>query len=398
MEDLNKEKQGFDFKEFIDDSKAVLLNPKDYFGRMPVSGGFGEPIIKVLIYGAVIGIINYIWFLTGLGIASGSSWLGSGIGIAALFSTIIFTVVGLFIGGAIMLVISAILKGNTDYEANVRVVAALMVISIVRSVFGFVGSINLYLSAIVSIIISLWGLYIAYYALTLTLKAGEKGSKILLLVFAVLVVITSFTGIAARKAMQKFKDNYNIEEMSDAEQQEATMKMVEKMTGGEVKAEDMQKMIDESKKAAEEEKDASSKSKFVKPAGFPEETFAELTEVLSDKSYLNDAKMDNAVKMFVEVKQLTGLDSLSKDESTAKLDSMAKLYEFADFDEVITGTISPAMLSATILSLAAKSEGQTGSQTMLKAFLSQNPLSLDDLKYTYDNWDKVMSLQDEAIK
>ena len=156
MENLNETKQGFNFKQFIEDSKAVLLNPKEYFSKMPVSGGFVEPVIKVLIYGTIIGIINYIWFLTGLGIASGASWLGGSIGIMALFGSIIFSVIGLFIGGVIMLVISAILGGNTNYEANVRVVAALMVMSVVQSLFGFLDSVHLYLSAIVNIAISLW--------------------------------------------------------------------------------------------------------------------------------------------------------------------------------------------------------------------------------------------------
>ncbi len=251
MENLNEIKQGFDFKQLIEDSKAVLLNPKEYFSKMPVNGGFAEPVIKVLIYGAIIGIINYIWFLTGMGIASGASWLGGGVGIMAVFGSIIFSVIGLFIGGVIMLVISAILSGNTDYEANVRVVAALMVISVVQSLFGFLAGINLYLSAIVNIAISLWGLYITYYALTLSLKAGEKGARILLIILAVIVVITSFTGIAARKAMQNFSGFDNIENMSAEEQQKAALEMVEKMTDGQVKAEDMQKLIDENEKTEE---------------------------------------------------------------------------------------------------------------------------------------------------
>jgi len=251
MGNLNETKQEFDFKQFIEDSKAVLLDSKEYFSKMPVSGGFVEPVIKVLIYGAIIGIINYIWFLSGLGVASGPSWLGGGIGIMALFGSIIFSVIGLFIGGLIMLVISAILSGNTDYEANVRVVAALMVIGIVQSLFGFLNGVNLYLSAIVNIAISLWGLYITYHALTLSLKAGEKGAKILLIIFAVLVVISSFTGIAARKALQDFSGSNNIENMSVDEQQKAALEMVEKMTNGEVKAKDMQEMIDENAKAEE---------------------------------------------------------------------------------------------------------------------------------------------------
>ncbi len=402
MENQTETKQGFDLKTFIEDSKAVLLDPKDYFGHMSISGGYGEPVIKVLIYGAIMGIINYIWFLTGLGIASGTSWFGSGIGFMALFSTIIFSIIGLFIGGVILLVISAILGGNTDYEANVRVVAALMVISIVHSLFGFVDSINLYLSAIVSIAISLWGLYISYQALTLTLKAGEKGSKILMIILAVIIVITSFTGIAAKKALQALGDNYKMENMSSEEQQEAALKMVEKMTGGEVKAKDMQKVIEESKKTEKEEEEKeeaqSSKSDFVKPDAFPEETFAELTEVLSNNSKLDETKINKTLQLFDDINGKAGLEGLGEEAKKAKIDSIAKQYDFASLDDAITGTIQPALLSATFLTLISKTEGKTGSEEMLKAFLSQNPISLQDLKFTYDNWDKVMLLQDKTIK
>ena len=402
MENRTETKQGFDFKTFIEDSKAVLLNPKDYFGRMNISGGYGDPVIKVLIYGAIIGTINFIWFSTGFSLASDISWFGGGIGIMSLFSTIIFSVIGLFIGGVILLVVSAILGGNTNYEANVRVVAALMVISVVRSLFGFVDSINLYLSAIVSIAISLWGLYISYQALTLALKAGEKGSKILIIILAVIIVITSFTGIAAKKALKALGDNYKMENMSAEEQQEAALKMVEKMTGGEVKAKDMQKVIEESKnaeKGKEEKKEAQrSKSDYVKPDAFPGETFAKLKEVLSDNSKLDETKLNKTLRLFDDINDQAGLEGLSEEGKGAKIDSIAKQYDFASLDDAITGTIQPALLSATILTLVTKTEGKTGSEQMLKAFLSQNPISLQDLKFTYDNWDKVMLLQDKTIK
>jgi hypothetical protein len=216
MENLNEEKkQGFDFKKLFEDSKEVILNPKDYFTKMPITGGFVEPIIKVLIYGTIIGIFSFIWSLTGFGISSVPSWLGGGIGFMALISSIIFSVIGLFIGGAIMLVISAIFGGNTDYEANVRVVAAIMVVQIISSAVGFLDGINLYLSAIVSIAISLWGLYITYNALTLTLKTQEKGTKIFLIVIAAIMAITSFTGIAAKRSIRNYRHHYYIGNASD---------------------------------------------------------------------------------------------------------------------------------------------------------------------------------------
>jgi len=255
MENLDNQKQGFDFKKFIDDSKAALLNPKEYFANMPTSGGFGEPIIKALIYGVVMGIFALLWSFLHLRFAAGPAWLGGGFGIMALFGSILGAFLGLFIGGVIMLILSAILSGNTDYEANVRVVVSLMVVSVISSFLGFFDGVNLYLGALVNIAVSVWGLYMTYHALVETLKAKEQGSKILMIILAVLIAITSFTGIAAKKLTQNLMGGYNIEDldkMSDKEKEAAAYKMIEKMTGGEVSAKDMKEAVDNMNENMEE--------------------------------------------------------------------------------------------------------------------------------------------------
>lgn len=148
-----------------------------------------------------------------------------------------------------MLVISAILGGNTDYEANVRVVASLMVISVVQGLFGFFNGINLYLAAIVCIAFSFYGLYMTYHALVQSLKAKENGSKILCIIFAVLIAIFSFTGIAAKKALQHYGNKYNLEDfhdLSEDEMMEKAAKIIEKASDGEVEADEFLEAMEES--------------------------------------------------------------------------------------------------------------------------------------------------------
>lgn len=406
MENLNEKKQGFNFKKLIKDSKAVLLNPKDYFTKMPVTGGFVEPIIKVLIYGVIIGIFSFIWSLTGLGISGTPSWLGGGGGFTALIGSIIFAVIGLFIGGVIMLIISAILGGNTNYETSVRVVASIMVIRIISSALGFFGGISLYLSAIVSIVISLWCLYITYHALTLTLKAKEKGTKIFLIVMAVIVVITSFTGIAAKKVAQSITNDPFIGNLSDKEQQETIMKMVEKMTEGEVKADDLKKTMEDQKKMVKDmrseetiEKQAKTKSKYVKPTDFPEKLFANLSDVLSDKSFLNDSTLNNTIKILSELQSINNMKDLSEEAQKAKSDSIIKSFEYYSIDDLMNKSVSPAVLSASILTMANDIDPDKNIEgSFFKDFLSQNPVSLNDLKFTYENWDKVLKLSESVDK
>jgi len=64
-------KIGFDFQIFINDSRDVLLNPKDFFSRIELTGGKGEPLVIALIYGAVAGPFSMLWSLMNFG---GSFW------------------------------------------------------------------------------------------------------------------------------------------------------------------------------------------------------------------------------------------------------------------------------------------------------------------------------------
>ncbi len=247
MEIQEDSNQGFNFTKFVEDSKNALLNPKEYFANMSTTGGLTNPIIKVLIYGSIIGIFAFLWSTAGLRFASGPAWLGGGLGVMAFFGSIIGTMIGLFIGAVIMLVISSIFSGNTDFEANIHVVAALSVISVISSAFSFFDGVNLYLSAIVSISISLWGIWMTYQALVHTLKASESGVKILMIVLAVLIVIFSFVGIAAKKTMQHFSAKYgleNLENMTKKEREAAVFKSIEKITKGKVKADELKKEQD----------------------------------------------------------------------------------------------------------------------------------------------------------
>ncbi len=247
MEIQEDKNQGFNFGKFIEDSKNALLKPKEYFESMPTSGGFIEPIIKVLIYGVIIGIFAFLWSVAGLRLAGGPAWLGGGVGIVAFFGSIMGSLIGLFIGGVIMLIVSAIFGGNTDYEANVRVVASLMIISVIQGALDFFDGINLYLAAIVSIAFSLYSLWMTYHALVHTLKAKENSSRIFLIIMSVLVVIFTFGGIAAKKVAKSISANYgldNLENMTKAEREAAVYKSIEKITDGKVKAEELQKEQD----------------------------------------------------------------------------------------------------------------------------------------------------------
>ena len=196
----------FDLNLFIKESTDVLVNPKAYFSTMKTSGGMTEPLIKAVIYGAVAGAIAFIWSLLKIGAMTG---FGSAIGIMVFIWSIIGAIIGLFIGAVILLVISSICKGSTDFEANLRVTAALMVMMPINALLGFAGHFNLYFGVIVSIAVSIYALWLLYNGLVEALKTNPETTKIVSYVLVALVVLFLLIGLGARRRANQFMKEFN---------------------------------------------------------------------------------------------------------------------------------------------------------------------------------------------
>ena len=205
----------FDLNLFIKESKDILINPKSYFSTMKTSGGMSEPLIKAVIYGAVAGAIAFIWSLLKIGAMSG---FGGAIGIMVFIWSIIAAIIGLFIGAVIILVISSICKGSTDFEANLRVSAALLVIMPINAFLGFAGHFNLYFGVIVSLAVGLYAMWMLYNGLVEALKTNPETTKIVSYILIAIFALFTLLGIGAkRKAEQLMKDfnNTDVKEMKD---------------------------------------------------------------------------------------------------------------------------------------------------------------------------------------
>ena len=203
-----------DFNALLKESKDVLKDPKTYFSTMRTTGGIAEPLIKALIYGAVAGIIAFIWSLFKIGGGS-SGLLGGAAGFIAIIWYIVAAVIGLFIGAVILLVVSAICKGSTDFESNIRVTASSMVLMPISALLGFITGLSITLGSIVGLAISLYGLYLLYHGLTQTLKADTGTSKIVALILAALVILFTIIGIGAKKRASKFLEDFNKEDFKE---------------------------------------------------------------------------------------------------------------------------------------------------------------------------------------
>ena len=202
----------FDFNEFIKESKEVLVNPKSYFSTMKTTGGMTEPLIKAVIYGAIAGVFKLLWSILHLGAVSAGIF-GGAVGIIGFFSSILFAIIGLFIGAVILLVISAICKGSTDFEANVRVTAACMVVMPVSAFLGFTSGIHIYFGTIVSLAVSVYSFWLLYNGLVEALKSKPETTKIVLLVLIAIFVIVTLAGIRTANRLKNSFDNSDLQEM-----------------------------------------------------------------------------------------------------------------------------------------------------------------------------------------
>jgi hypothetical protein len=203
----------FNFNSFIKDSIDVLVKPKSYFSTMKTTGGIAEPLIKALIYGVVAGLIALIWGLLKMGGSVGL--FGGAVGVMLFIWHVIGAIIGLFIGAVILLVVSAICKGSTDFEANTRVTASLMVIMPINALLGFVGALNSTAGSIISLAVNLFALYLLYHGLVEALKAKPGTAKILTIILAALLALFFLIGLGAKKTASKFLNEFENKDLKE---------------------------------------------------------------------------------------------------------------------------------------------------------------------------------------
>ncbi|MCK4701525.1 MAG: YIP1 family protein, partial [Bacteroidales bacterium] len=220
--------ENFSLQKFIEDSKNAVLNPKEHFTTLSTTGGFGEPVIKAVIYGFIAGVFALLWSLLNISGGSGLGGLfGGAVGIMAFVGAIIGALIGLFIGGVIVLIISAICSGSNDYEANVRVVAAMMILTPINAFLNVFNGISPALGSIIGLIVNLYGLWMLYHALNQTLKAKEETSKIIALVLGALLLLFAIIGFGTRKKLNKWEKKLGDYENISKEFEKSAKKMAE---------------------------------------------------------------------------------------------------------------------------------------------------------------------------
>jgi hypothetical protein len=190
----------FDFNVFLKETKETLLNPKSYFSTLKTDGGIAEPLIKAVVYGTIAGIILLLWGILNIGVAGGGM-LGSAVGFMSFIWAVIAAVIGLFLGAVVTLIISSVCKGNSDFEANLRVTASVMAVMPISIFLRFTMWVNLYLGGLVSIAVYAYTMWLLYHGLVQTLKCEEKTTKTVCYVLVGIAALFTLIGLFAGPRM-----------------------------------------------------------------------------------------------------------------------------------------------------------------------------------------------------
>jgi hypothetical protein len=385
------ENKGFDFQKFIEDSKNTLLNPKEQFAKLETQGGLVEPIIKAAIYGAIGGLFTMLWSLLHLGGALGGVF-GGAVGVSAFFLSIIGAVVGAFIGGIIILVLSSICSGNSEFEANLRVAVALMVIFPITSFLNVLGGVNYWLNTIVALGVNLYSLYMLYWGLTLTLKGKEQSAKIIGFVLGGLLVLILIIGLATRAAVGTFSKygSSRFEKELEKYQKEA-----EKMAA---QYEDEMANMENN----EDEEVTESTNANPRPEEFPQKAFDYAKDWFAKGNPVVTAnELDNLIGATTELK------AMDKTQ-TAETLKLIQTYGFKDVEDYTKRYTSVVFAMEGVRSLQAMQIVMEASEkekkaaevftldkafeSALKQIIASAKLTQADVKFAYDNWDKMNKL------
>ncbi|MEW5845543.1 MAG: Yip1 family protein [Bacteroidota bacterium] len=367
----------FDFNKFMADSKNTLINPKGYFESMSTAGGMVEPLLKALIYGLVAAIINAIWFFALDSVVTLGAF-GGAFGVGAFIMTIIGAIIGLFIGAVIILLLSSISGGNTDFEANLRVSASLMVLMPINSLLNVFSFLSGYLGVIVSLAINLYGLYLLYLALTKTLKGKEETARIIMYVLIALLVLAQVIGFFSRRAARNLTSD---------------LSRFEEAYGN--------------KEGNEQNADYNYYNNE-KPDKFPSKALELVRVHLSTgNGVITKEKLDRLLKLTQE------LDEYENDIDNDKIIALIKEYGYTDMTEytndytvVISGITAVSSLNAMEQLLNAtekekKAAGDFKVDEMLKnaaiQSITSGKLTESDLIVVFNNWDSVKELENKTV-
>jgi hypothetical protein len=177
---------------------SVLTKPASFYASVRDVGGYGAPVVFALVLGVVAGVINAAYFVLGIG-AAGAAGAGVsvGAGLAQIITTPIGAVIGCFVGGAVVHLVSLIAGGKGTYEQSVRVAGYAGAVMPITSLVSFAPGLG--------ILPVLYGLYVAAQGLIAIHAADRTKTYVVTGILALLAVLFGILGVLGMHALSQMR-------------------------------------------------------------------------------------------------------------------------------------------------------------------------------------------------
>ncbi len=192
--------KSIDFAAIPKTAIKVVTSPAEFFRDMPKTGGFVEPLVFLVIMGALSGVIGGL-FLALSSILGFNLYPGAQMGTTAIIMLPIMYAIGSaifgFVTAAMLFVIWKLMGSGESYETAYRCVAYLAALSPITTALGIIP----YLGGAIGLVI------ITYYFVTASVQTHGIPAQRAWVVFGVLAAILIVFSVSAQIAARRFARN-----------------------------------------------------------------------------------------------------------------------------------------------------------------------------------------------
>jgi hypothetical protein len=197
------ENLGF-LRAFFGTIGEVLFHPTRFFSQMPVDRGLIQPLIFALVMGVLGGLIGLVYqllmthYIGGFFHAEGAGGVSVPLMVGSAIGLPILTVIGVFIGSAILHLCLMIVRGNRKgFEATFRVVAYAMS----TQIFGIIPILGSIIGWIWTLVVEILGIRESH-----RISTGRAAFAIFLPLLAILALLIVLAVIMVPVLLQIFRE------------------------------------------------------------------------------------------------------------------------------------------------------------------------------------------------
>ncbi len=170
--------------------RQVITDPREFFRRMPKSGGYGDPVLYLAVMGFIDGLV--IWLLDLFGLGGG---MMSSASVPGLLMMAIMAPLGGFVVAFFAYLLWRFMGSRQSYEAAYRCLAFIASIGPVIMLLQVIP----YLGTVVNV---LWGFWLLFIASTEVHGLAPARVKSVMVILAVIFLVIGLQGERSNRRLQ----------------------------------------------------------------------------------------------------------------------------------------------------------------------------------------------------